>query len=446
MEGRYEEVSEGSVQVIAEQNQPESSQRQWPVMSIHTCEYILMAPTSPAIPIHDEPVTFLNQNHSYEIRFRTSFPAEGVHHMLKTVITLCFESRKIRIQPQKYLEDWRKRNSGKRFLVLESAGEKGQPFRLVFQTFSLEDGALLHQSSAQIQIFKLRGAERKRQTEREKAAKLGNQEQFQPAYDYTILLDTSFGYEVEDDLRSESLDVSDSVAVFPEALQDVASSSHSCLLHSQDCGNDPTVALSERIDSDGPPSLKRIRSGTEPNMELSNSSREPSLETLESSKKLLTSFSPAVTVEWLRRNRFQKYAHLFADFNGEDLLRLSLPELSSLMKSDAQAVRLYHAMRQKVIEPLCTIYLAVDDEEEYSMIILVDGTVNELKSRVSALAQRAIEKFQVNGPSNICVTITDEVIQSWPRISIFRVTFDSEKCLLVDDRLCSNIAQTSFLA
>lgn len=33
-------------------------------------EYILMAPTSAAVPIYEEPVTFLNQFHPYEIKCR----------------------------------------------------------------------------------------------------------------------------------------------------------------------------------------------------------------------------------------------------------------------------------------------------------------------------------------------------------------------------------------
>ncbi|EJW72805.1 hypothetical protein WUBG_16290, partial [Wuchereria bancrofti] len=56
-----------------------------------------------------------------------------------------------------------------------SCGEKGEPFRLVFQTYSYRSSELLQQNSSLIQIFKLHGAERKRRTERKKATLHANQ-------------------------------------------------------------------------------------------------------------------------------------------------------------------------------------------------------------------------------------------------------------------------------
>uniref|UniRef100_A0A914RKD5 Uncharacterized protein n=1 Tax=Parascaris equorum TaxID=6256 RepID=A0A914RKD5_PAREQ len=152
-----------------------------------------------------------------------------------------------------------------------------------------------------MRIFQLRGAIRKRQTEREKAAKLGNQdvslalfgglgtlsvgwgelelvgecliitygqqaEQFQPSYDYTILLGTPFDYEVEDEPRYE-----------------------------------PSVSSSEsNIASTSSSSISVIQASSIANLSIS-----------------------------------------------EDLLRLSVDELKSLMGNDADAIRLFNTARKK---------------------------------------------------------------------------------------------------
>ncbi|VDM28442.1 unnamed protein product [Toxocara canis] len=382
------------------------------VMMHSRFEFILMAPTSAAIPIHEEPVTFLNQNEPYEVKCHKSETFGNTHRLFRTVVTLCFESRKNRMQAKELVAAWRARNCGKRFVEFDIAmssnitdikygmfsaefawdgtepntsvflkffvastdfivsfGEKGQPFRLVFQTFPYGSKEMLQQSSSQIQIFKLRGAIRKRQTEREKAAKLGNQflrtaifwwqsseiiffalcqstrstctvlnrgilqEQFQPAYDYTILLGTPFHYEVEDEPRIEPHLPSSEPAVATTSSSSISVIQASSLVNFSSesispqsvCSSvlplpvpqDRRVSTSPSFPSSIVRSRKRTHSTGRPDE--SYSSRETSVE-VDLKRRLRASCSSNEVAEWLRVHRFNKYLHAFAEFDGSSCI------------------------------------------------------------------------------------------------------------------------------
>ncbi|KHN72880.1 Upstream-binding protein 1 [Toxocara canis] len=445
-------------------------------MPIATFEFILMAPTSAAIPIHEEPVTFLNQNEPYEVKCHKSETFGNTHRLFRTVVTLCFESRKNRMQAKELVAAWRARNCGKRFVEFDIAmssnitdikygmfsaefawdgtepntsvflkffvastdfivsfGEKGQPFRLVFQTFPYGSKEMLQQSSSQIQIFKLRGAIRKRQTEREKAAKLGNQEQFQPAYDYTILLGTPFHYEVEDEPRIEPHLPSSEPAVATTSSSSISVIQASSLVNFSSesispqsvCSSvlplpvpqDRRVSTSPSFPSSIVRSRKRTHSTGRPDE--SYSSRETSVE-VDLKRRLRASCSSNEVAEWLRVHRFNKYLHAFAEFDGsscilhqckipgEDLLRLNVDELKSLMGNDSDAIRLFNATRRKPLEPQRVVYIAKQNEDVYSRVALHDCTVDELKSHLQQLIDLPIDTICVRGPKAIRVVLTDE--------------------------------------
>uniref|UniRef100_A0A915CLE2 Grh/CP2 DB domain-containing protein n=1 Tax=Parascaris univalens TaxID=6257 RepID=A0A915CLE2_PARUN len=462
---------------------------------IATFEFILMAPTSAAIPIHEEPVTFLNQHEPYEVKCRKSETFGNTQHLFRTVVTLCFESRKNRFQAKELMAAWKARNSGKRFVEFDIAmssnitdvkygmfsaeftwdgaepntsvflkffvastdftvsfGEKGQPFRLVFQTFPYGSKEMLQQSSSQIQIFKLRGAIRKRQTEREKAAKLGNQEQFQPSYDYTILLGTPFDYEVEDEPRyepsvsssesniastsSSSISViqASSIANLSISFPENSTSLSGCvptLPSSTSVHQNRQVSISPTFSSS---SVSRTRKRTlnTSRIDESYSSRETSVE-VDMKQRLRASCSPSEMAEWLRMHRFNNYLHVFTGFDGEDLLRLSVDELKSLMGNDADAIRLFNTARKKPLEPQCVVYVAKQDEDVYSRVALHDCTVDELRSHLKHLSDRTIDTLCVRGPKAIRVVLTDEVVCSWNAESIFRLSLNDGSCLLIPE-------------
>ncbi|VDN54852.1 unnamed protein product [Dracunculus medinensis] len=443
-----------------------------------------MAPTSAAVPIYEEPVTFLNQFHPYEIKcrkvdgslnfssifykVRSQIEVQAFKHMMIviraefTVITVCFENRKARYQMKELIEAWMKRYPGKRFLeidiamcsnisnvkygtrsaeftwdsslpntsiflrfsvvssdFIDNAGEKGQPFRLVFQTYPRDFSQCIQQNSSQIQIFKLRGAERKRQTEREKAARLGRQEHFQPAYDYTILLNNSFEYEVENELRIEkSIDESD---LLDGQITSSTSYQISNIASNRRNGEILKRKVEKTICEDclTLPPRKCLLSTEE-----QSSSRETSVE-ISPSSNTLYNYSVMETAEWLRLHRFTKYLNIFSDYDGGDLLRLNIDELASLMENRAEAIRLFHIMRKKLPEPRCVLYVCMGISDVYNMIAVHEGTVKELKKNLEQLSKQKLDVLFLRGPKGI------KVIQNWSTESVFRISITDKECLII---------------
>ncbi|KAM3724490.1 Upstream-binding protein [Dirofilaria immitis] len=418
-----------------------------------TLEYILMAPTSAAIPLHEQPVTFLNQNRSYEIKCRKcAFEpcSSGQNSCYKTVITICFDSKKLRYQMNDLMKIWKAKNPGKRFFTLDmprcsnvshvkyalrsaefvwdgslpnaalfikffvlssdfvdSCGEKGEPFRLVFQTYCWKSSELLQQNSSLIQIFKLRGAERKRRTERMKATMYANQEQYQPSYDYTFLLGADFDYDVDNEERVTPTEQVDCIGT---------SVGRSRLLR--------VPAVSDDVEE--------VMAKKHCYVSLDNYSRENCTPEADVSEvRICASHSSTFVTKWLNSHRFTNCAHFFDNYSGEDILRLSIFDLVSLIGDKAEALRLFQALRKKALEPQITIYVALDGNNIYNMMKLYDGTLDELKEKMEKMINVSIRQIFVRGPRDILVRVTDEVIESWQNESVFRIIWADNDCTLV---------------
>ncbi|CAG9538547.1 unnamed protein product [Cercopithifilaria johnstoni] len=419
-----------------------------------TLEYILMAPTSAAIPLHEQPVTFLNQNRPYEIKCRKcAFEpcSDRQESCYRTVITICFDNKKLRYQMNDLMEIWKTKNPGKRFFTLDmprcsnvshvkyalrsaefvwdgslpnaavfikffvlssdfvdSCGEKGEPFRLVFQTYCWRSSELLQQNSSLIQIFKLRGAERKRRTERKKATMHANQEQYQPSYDYTFLLGADFDYDVDNEGRVTPTEQVDYIG---------ASLGRSRLLRVPTALDDMEQVIAKRHCSQSVDS---------------NYSRENSVtETDVTEVRICVNHSAAFVAKWLKSHRFINCAHIFDNYNGEDILRLSILDLISLIDDKPEALRLFQALRKKAIEPQIIIYTAIEGSSIYNMVKLYNGTLDELKEKMEKITGIAVKQIFVRGPRNILIRVTDQVIESWQNESIFRIVRTDNECTLV---------------
>uniref|UniRef100_A0A8C3DAK1 Uncharacterized protein n=1 Tax=Corvus moneduloides TaxID=1196302 RepID=A0A8C3DAK1_CORMO len=211
-------------------------------------QYVLCAPTSPAVRHHEETLTYLNQGQSYEIRMMGTprgDPAEG-RRMVKSVVRVVFHDRRLQYSEQQQLEGWRWSRPGDRILdidipvsvgILEpqihptllntveflwdpcrrtsvfvqvhcisteftlrkNGGEKGVPFRIQIDTFGAggkgDPPEHLHSASCLVKVFKPKGADRKQKTDREKVEKqpAPEREKFQPAYESTVLAEVGPG-------------------------------------------------------------------------------------------------------------------------------------------------------------------------------------------------------------------------------------------------------------
>ncbi|XP_077599814.1 upstream-binding protein 1 isoform X2 [Stigmatopora nigra] len=207
-------------------------------------QYVLCAATSPAVKLHDETLTYLNQGQSYEVRMldnrKSGEVPEITNKMVKSTVRVVFHDRRLQYTEHQQLEGWKWNRPGDRLLDIDipmsvgvvepkthpsqlnaaeflwdlnkrasvfvqvhcisteftprkHGGEKGVPFRIQIDTFAPGDagdyGEHLHSASCQIKVFKPKGADRKQKTDREKMEKRSAQEKekYRPSYDTTIL-------------------------------------------------------------------------------------------------------------------------------------------------------------------------------------------------------------------------------------------------------------------
>uniref|UniRef100_G3VII5 Grh/CP2 DB domain-containing protein n=1 Tax=Sarcophilus harrisii TaxID=9305 RepID=G3VII5_SARHA len=216
-------------------------------------QYVLCAATSPAVKLHDEILTYLNQGQSYEIRMLDNRKAgeltEISGRLVKSMFRLLFHDRGLQhTEQQQQLEDWRWNRPGDRildidlamsvgitdpranptqlntveflwdpaakstsvfiqvhcnsteFTVRQPGGEKDVAFRLQIDTFKEnENGEFtehLHSASCQIKVFKPKGADKKQKIDREKMEKKSphEKEDYQPSYETTLFTENLSHY------------------------------------------------------------------------------------------------------------------------------------------------------------------------------------------------------------------------------------------------------------
>uniref|UniRef100_A0A672YXB9 Transcription factor CP2-like 1 n=1 Tax=Sphaeramia orbicularis TaxID=375764 RepID=A0A672YXB9_9TELE len=206
-------------------------------------QYILCAATSPAVKQQEETLTYLNQGQSYEIRMLNRKLVEYTDissKYVKSIVRVVFHDRRLQYMEHQQLEGWRWNRPGDRILdidiplsvgILEPrshplhlntieflwdpvknasvfiqvncisteftprkhGGEKGVPFRIQVDTFSInEQGEFMEHvqsASCQVKVFKPKGADRKLKTDREKIDKkdLQDREKYQLSHETTVL-------------------------------------------------------------------------------------------------------------------------------------------------------------------------------------------------------------------------------------------------------------------
>ncbi|XP_008577523.1 PREDICTED: transcription factor CP2-like protein 1, partial [Galeopterus variegatus] len=287
-------------------------------------QYVLCAATSPAVKLHEETLTYLNQGQSYEIRLLENRKLGDFQDLntkyVKSIIRVVFHDRRLQYTEHQQLEGWRWSRPGDRILDIDiplsvgildprasptqlnaveflwdpakrasafiqvhcisteftprkHGGEKGVPFRVQIDTFKQnENGEYtehLHSASCQIKVFKPKGADRKQKTDREKMEKRTAQEKekYQPSYETTILTECS---------------------PWPDVAYQVNSA--------------PSPSYN------GSPNSFGLGEG--------NSSPTHPVEALPvGSDHLLPSASIQDAQQWLHRNRFSQFCRLFASFS-----------------------------------------------------------------------------------------------------------------------------------
>uniref|UniRef100_A0A8C2EFH3 Transcription factor CP2 n=1 Tax=Cyprinus carpio TaxID=7962 RepID=A0A8C2EFH3_CYPCA len=399
-------------------------------------QYVLCAATSPAVKLHDETLTYLNQGQSYEIRMldnrKMGELPEINGKMVKSIIRVVFHDRRLQYTEHQQLEGWRWNRPGDRILDLDipmsvgvvdpranptqlntveflwdpskrtsvfiqvhcisteftmrkHGGEKGVPFRIQIDTFKENEAGEytehLHSASCQIKVFKPKGADRKQKTDREKMEKRAPQEKekYQPSYETTILTECS---------------------PWPE--------------------------------------ITYVNNSPSPGFNSSHNSLFCPFSLPPNKQNLFPTATPPDAQQWLHRNRFSPFCRLCTNFSGADLLKLTREDVIQIC-GPADGIRLFNALKGRVVRPRLTIYVCQESQQAreqhqkhengdgglfvkvscfftpilvYHAIYLEELTAVELTEKLAQLfsiSPRQISQIFKQGPTGIHVLVSDEV-------------------------------------
>ncbi|XP_059826299.1 transcription factor CP2-like protein 1 isoform X1 [Hypanus sabinus] len=404
-------------------------------------QYVLCAATSPAVKLHEETLTYLNQGQSYEIRMVDNKKLEDSQEIfgkyVKSIIRVVFHDRRLQYTERQQLESWRWNRPGDRILDLDlplsvgilepradplqlncveflweptkrtsvfvqvhcisteftprkHGGEKGVPFRIQIDTFKQnENGEYtehLHSGSCQIKVFKPKGADRKQKTDREKIEKrtIQEREKYQQSFETTILAECS---------------------PWPDCPYFNYNSSISC--------NSLPVGFSVYEGNCLPTNQEEV-------LPLST-------------EYLLPTASNQDVQQWLTRNRFSSFCQLFVNFSGADMLKMSKEDFIQIC-GPADGIRLFNVIKGRNIRPKLTIYLCqspeqylennphkqqsrgvVDTSYVFHAIFLEELTAVELTEKIAkmySISPQQINQIYRQGPSGIHVLVSDEMVKN----------------------------------
>ncbi|XP_008831649.1 upstream-binding protein 1 isoform X2 [Nannospalax galili] len=422
-------------------------------------QYVMCAATSPAVKLHDETLTYLNQGQSYEIRMldnrKMGDMPEISGKLVKSIIRVVFHDRRLQYTEHQQLEGWKWNRPGDRLLDLDipmsvgiidtrtnpsqlnaveflwdpakrtsafiqvhcisteftprkHGGEKGVPFRIQVDTFKQnENGEYtdhLHSASCQIKVFKPKGADRKQKTDREKMEKrtAHEKEKYQPSYDTTILTECSPWPDTPTAYVNNSPSPAPTFTSSQQSTCSVPDSNSSSPNHQ---GDGVAQASGEQI--------------------------HPSATTQE-------------TQQWLLKNRFSSYTRLFSNFSGADLLKLTKEDLVQICGA-ADGIRLYNSLKSRSVRPRLTIYVCQEQPSStvlqgqpqaagsggesgsgtpyvYHAIYLEEMVASEVARKLASVFNipfHQINQVYRQGPTGIHILVSDQMVQNFQDESCF---------------------------
>ncbi|XP_078581495.1 upstream-binding protein 1-like isoform X2 [Branchiostoma floridae x Branchiostoma japonicum] len=411
-------------------------------------QYILCAATSPASKINEETVTYLNQRQSYELRLKrlgdnSSFQGG---ELLKSVVRVVFHDRRLQYTEYEQLAQWRSIRPNERLLDIDiplsvniydirkdptavnkvefqwdpnkdtsvaiqvhcisteftahrHGGEKGIPFRIQVDSYSIEEEHL-HSASCQIKVFKPKGADRKIKTDREKMEKKPDKDKYQPSYEYTILTEVCI------------MPLHDTCTQQENVYQSGTSPQHNVCTPPDASFNSP-ASSSYNSSFQSPPDINRsLQSPT------NSTPHPPPTEDGDDKAGATEPLSPGANIQetqnWLVHNRFGNYVRTFNNFAGADLLRLTREDLVQIC-GPADGIRLFNALQARAIRPRLTMYVCLESQHVYHAIFLENLCVEELKLKIAQLFNASpsqLADLYRQGPTGIHVIITDQMVQN----------------------------------
>ncbi|KAK7138640.1 hypothetical protein R3I93_015924 [Phoxinus phoxinus] len=385
-------------------------------------QYVLCAATSPAVKLHEETLTYLNQGQSYEIRMldnRKIGEMPELNKTVKSLVRVVFHDRRLQYMEHQQLEGWKWNRPGDRLLDIDipmsvgitepnthtsqlnaaeflwdlskrasvfvqvhcisteftprkHGGEKGVPFRIQIDTFKQNESGEytehLHSASCQIKVFKPKGADRKQKTDREKMEKRTPQEKekYQPSYDTTILSETRLEPVIEEAVEHE-LKKSSKRTLPADCGDSIAKSKRgSCSPWPDNAYVNPIPAATPTFTSST--NSYSTTSSTVPDSESSSPNHQGDAGSPVSVESLSPSSSIQDSQKWLLKNRFNSYTRIFTHFSGSDLLKLTREDLVQICGA-ADGIRLYNALKQRAVRPRLTVYVSLESSLSESPLL-----------------------------------------------------------------------------
>uniref|UniRef100_A0A8C1TLU9 Upstream-binding protein 1 n=1 Tax=Cyprinus carpio TaxID=7962 RepID=A0A8C1TLU9_CYPCA len=384
-------------------------------------QYVLCAATSPAVKLHEETLTYLNQGQSYEIRLldnrKIGEMPELNNKTVKSIVRVVFHDRRLQYMEHQQLEGWKWNRPGDRLLDIDipmsvgitepcthpsqlnaadflwdlskrasvfvqvhcisteftprkHGGEKGVPFRIQIDTFKQNESGEytehLHSASCQIKVFKPKGADRKQKTDREKMEKktVQEKEKYQPSYDTTILSETRLEPVIEEAVEHE-LKKSSKRTLPADCGDSIAKSKRgSCSPWPDNAYVNPNTAATPTFTSSThtySTSVFLLHCSSSPN-------HQGDLGSLISMESLSPTASIQDTQKWLLKNRFNSYSRIFTHFSGSDLLKLTREDLVQICGA-ADGIRLYNALKSRAVCPRLTVYVSLEPSQSASPLL-----------------------------------------------------------------------------
>eukprot|EP00094_Tigriopus_californicus_P000582 TCALIF_00564-PA protein Name:"Similar to Ubp1 Upstream-binding protein 1 (Mus musculus)" AED:0.26 eAED:0.64 QI:0/-1/0/1/-1/1/1/0/921 len=422
-------------------------------------QYILAASTSLATKLNEPSITYLNQGQAYELRLKKLGDLSAFRRKnLKCVMRICFHERRLQYMEAEQILEWKNSHPGERILEIDlplsfgaiepeqesmqlnavsfkwdptretgifikvncisteftpkkHGGEKGVPFRLQVETFDPEGDVRLHAAGCILQVFKLKGADRKHKQDRDKINKRPQteQEKFAPSYDCTVLNELSV----------------ENIYVPPSSASRSAS---------------PTGTVNMKEGS-GPPS-NSILAGEPSPSEMTETQAEclegasTSVDKTSHCKNALSVHASCEGVmQWLSKNRYSNYIGNFKNFNGRDMMRLMREELMDICGT-TEGIRLFNDLHMTPVAPRTSLYVAEKGSNEYHALFLEELTVREMMLRfcnMIGVDYNVFAKASLLGPRGILVGLTDSLIEYFKPETVMHFT------IRTNDRECEVI-------
>ena len=390
--------------------------------------FILNALPSLTSRINEETTTYLNQGQPYEIKFNINKikadPSPPI--IYRSILRLCFWDKTVQNQEHELMQKWlneyhlsslfdidmnltygilsiirskqipnaveivwdtstttslfiRFKCTSTDFAQKRHGGEKGIPLRIQIDTYhenDVDDAKHLYSCRCKIQLFRLKGAQRKNKADKIRVEKLNfdQRRQYQTTLEYTILQPCFVSPLYTLNLLS--------LLYSPDDLSDICSTSmieQNFLIQKKEC---------EEIENKDE-EINHIRK-LSPALSLSNTKyNSAEFQALQPTPKMTIRSSNDEVLNWLNINNFSSVVHRFQHYTGIDLLRLTRNDVRQICNGDdAISIRLYNRLNETIISPLKTLYIKLANNDTYSTIYLHTLTRHELGEKLFQLTQQ----------------------------------------------------------